>query len=283
MSNRLNSLRNEFGCAYVVVLAIFFIVIFFKVEKVDYVGLTLGLIIVYGVIFYSHRMKKKSKAKKRDYGFLFDRSEASNSYLRLVAEVVRIDGNQSENEKTYLRQIMSSFFSEKKVGYLVDIIETNLEGPSINVKEHCQSFLKEFDSHAMVQLMHLLVGICVKDAYLTKKENAILREIAAELRLPFSTYNQILLMYRFKFEGAKQRKKKTSYSSKSQLLSAYGILEINEDSSIEEIKKAYRGLAVIHHPDKVIHLGEEMQVAAKEKFQIISDAYELIKEKKGFA
>ncbi|MFT4601684.1 MAG: hypothetical protein ACI857_001867 [Arenicella sp.] len=26
-----------------------------------------------------------------------------------------------------------------------------------------------------------------------------------------------------------------------------------------------------------------MQVAAKEKFQIISDAYELIKEKKGFA
>jgi len=283
MSKRFNSLANEFGCAYGFVLFVYIWVIVMKEGPVNYIALTMGLIIIYVVIFFSHRMRKKSKSKKRNYQFLFDQSAASNIYLELVTEVIRVDGGKSEKELKYLDEIVNHYFTEKRAKYILDVIQFKLEQAPIDVKTHCAEMMKEFDTHAIVQLMHLIVGICVSDAFLTKKENAILREIAVYLKVPFSTYNQILLMYRFKHEGARQRKKKTAYSSKSQLLSAYGILEITEDAEVEEIKKAYRALAVIHHPDKVIHLGEELQVAAKEKFQIISDAYELIKSSKGFA
>jgi DnaJ like chaperone protein len=42
------------------------------------------------------------------------------------------------------------------------------------------------------------------------------------------------------------------------------------------VKKAYRNLALTHHPDRVSHLGEEYRKIAEEKFKEISEAYEVI-------
>jgi DnaJ like chaperone protein len=64
---------------------------------------------------------------------------------------------------------------------------------------------------------------------------------------------------------------------------SYKILGIENSATNEEIKKAYRSLAVKYHPDKVSHLGEEYQHGAKEKFQKIQDAYEHLKKQRGFA
>jgi len=50
----------------------------------------------------------------------------------------------------------------------------------------------------------------------------------------------------------------------------YEILEIDENASKEEIKKAYRGLAKKYHPDI------NNSLDAKEKFKNISDAYEVL-------
>ena len=52
--------------------------------------------------------------------------------------------------------------------------------------------------------------------------------------------------------------------------------------SDEEVKKAYRKMAISFHPDKVATMGEEYQKGAKEKFQQIQDAYEAIKKRRGF-
>jgi DnaJ like chaperone protein len=63
---------------------------------------------------------------------------------------------------------------------------------------------------------------------------------------------------------------------------AYRILEITPNVSDDEVKKAFREMAKKHHPDKVAHLGEEVQHAAKEKFQTINQAYNDIKKVRGF-
>ena len=55
----------------------------------------------------------------------------------------------------------------------------------------------------------------------------------------------------------------------------YDILGISKNASQDEIKKAYRKLAMQYHPDK--NPGDK---AAEEKFKQISEAYEILKDDK---
>jgi len=53
----------------------------------------------------------------------------------------------------------------------------------------------------------------------------------------------------------------------------YRVLEVNRDASFEEIKKAYRRLSMIHHPDKNGN-NEESTI----KFKQLANAYETLSD-----
>ena len=61
----------------------------------------------------------------------------------------------------------------------------------------------------------------------------------------------------------------------------YKILEIDKTATDEEVRKAYRRLAVKFHPDKVENLGDDVKKAAEEKFKSVQSAYEQIKKERG--
>jgi len=54
----------------------------------------------------------------------------------------------------------------------------------------------------------------------------------------------------------------------------YNILGVSPSASAEEIKKAYRSLAMRHHPDRNMHPG------AESRFNAIKTAYELLSDPK---
>ena len=54
----------------------------------------------------------------------------------------------------------------------------------------------------------------------------------------------------------------------------YKILELSKNASDKDIKKAYRKLAVQHHPDRNIGNEEESTI----KFREISEAYEVLSD-----
>ena len=63
----------------------------------------------------------------------------------------------------------------------------------------------------------------------------------------------------------------------------YRILGIGRDASDEEVRKAYRRMAMKYHPDKVAHLGPEFQRDATVKFRRVHEAYERIKRARAAA
>lgn len=57
-------------------------------------------------------------------------------------------------------------------------------------------------------------------------------------------------------------------------VSYYSVLEVSRTSSLSDIRKAYRRLALIWHPDKNPDRKEE----AEKKFKEISEAYEVLSD-----
>ena len=61
----------------------------------------------------------------------------------------------------------------------------------------------------------------------------------------------------------------------------YEVLGVEKGCSDDELKKAYRKMAVKYPPDKVATLGEDVQKAAEVKFKAVAQAYEAICKERG--
>ncbi len=94
----------------------------------------------------------------------------------------------------------------------------------------------------------------------------------------------------------KNQKNKRNYYSKSRAQQAYAktdsngqmnldeacrLLNVSPDTPWSEVQKAYKEKMTKSHPDKVAHLGEELQEKAKELAININNAYNVIKQYKG--
>ncbi len=103
------------------------------------------------------------------------------------------------------------------------------------------------------------------DGEYSTSEKDVLEAIGSAIRLTSSDISSAIAMY---------------YKDNN---SAYSILEISPSATDEEVKAAYRKMAMKSHPDKVATLGPEVQKAAAEKFRKIQEAYEQIKRQRGMS
>ncbi|MDP9317021.1 MAG: DnaJ domain-containing protein [Chloroflexota bacterium] len=67
--------------------------------------------------------------------------------------------------------------------------------------------------------------------------------------------------------------RKSASSTLPAVLSPYEVLGVSPDASPDEIKSAYHSKVKLYHPDKVAHLGEELQVLAQQRTLEINAAY----------
>jgi DnaJ like chaperone protein len=152
-------------------------------------------------------------------------------------------------------------FGEEEAAEMLRILRDVLK-QDIPLKEVSQQIKGRMDYPSRLQLIHLIFGIAQADGAVNDYELALIEQIAYDLGLSRADILSVKNMY---FRSADW---------------AYNVLEIDTNASNEEIKKAYRQLALKNHPDKVAYLGDEIRKKAQEKFQKISEAYEAIKKER---
>jgi DnaJ like chaperone protein len=186
------------------------------------------------------------------------------SLLVLSAAVMKADGRVLKSEVSFVRKFLIRQFGEEQAGQMLLMLR-ELVNKKIDVYEVCNQIKQHMDYPSRLQLIHYLYGLCTSDTELNSIEIEIVERIGHFLAISSRDLNSI----------------KAMFTKKTNTKADYDILEINPNASNEEIKKAYRKMAVKYHPDKVSHLGDAAQKAASEKFKEVQLAYENIKKQRG--
>ena len=183
------------------------------------------------------------------------------SLLVLSAAVIKADGKTTSQELSTLRSFFARNFGPQAGNEAEEIVK-DLLSKDFNLYEVCGQIRSCMDYSQRLQLYHYLVSLGACDG-LHKSEVDILEVIASYIGLSKSEVDSIFAQFRPSND------------------SNYRILEITPDATNDDVKKAYRKMAVKYHPDKVATLGEDVQKAAEEKFKAISQAYEAICKERG--
>jgi DnaJ like chaperone protein len=176
---------------------------------------------------------------------------------------MRADGKVLKVELDYVKSFFAQQFGPQFSVSHLQTLKHFVNGGEIPLDQICSDIKMRTQVEVRIQLLHYLFGIAKADGHVADVEIQLLNRIATLLDIPKVDSESIKNMF---------------YRDVN---SDYKVLGIESTATEEEIKKAYRQMAIRYHPDKVAQLGEEYQKGAKEKFQKIQEAYENIKKQRG--
>ena len=198
------------------------------------------------------------------------------SLLVLSSYIITADGKIMHSEMELIRRFLRQNFGEaaKQQGeeILLKLFEQQkrmgMSQYRSVIQDSCQQIRSNMLYEQRLQLLNFLVMIAQADNLVTAEEVNALKEIATYMGLTAEDVDQMLNLH----NGA---------SSSSSLDEAYQVLGITPSATNDEVKAAYRKMALKHHPDKVATLGEDVRRAAEKKFQEINDAKDRIYKARG--
>jgi len=183
------------------------------------------------------------------------------SLLVLVAAVMKADGTVVKSELDYVKQFFVRQFGRESAKEALLLLKDILK-QEIMVKDICVQISKNMDYSSRLQLLHLLFNVSLADGRINKSEIDLIDKMSGALGISSSDFVSIRNMFIPETD------------------SSYKILEIDPSAPNDEVKKAYRKMAMKYHPDKVSHLGDDFRKTADEKFKKVNEAYDKIKKER---
>lgn len=213
--------------------------------------------------------------QSQTYGRLRQSQGQRNSFLFsllvLSSYIIRADGRIMHSEMELVRAMLRQNFGETAAVQGDEILRRLFdEQKRVGVQQFrqtvadcCRQIAKNMDVAQRLQLLHFMVMISQADGHVAPEEVTAMKECAQWLGMQPAEIDSLLGM------------------GGDSLDDAYRVLGVRPDATDDELKRAYRRLALEHHPDKVAALGEDIRKAAEKKFQEINNAKERIWKARG--
>lgn len=196
------------------------------------------------------------------------------SMLVMASYIIHADGKIMHSEMEYVRQFLRRNFGEIAVSQGEEILlklfdqakrmdQANDMGFKNTIRECGSQIAYNLGYEERLQLLAFLAEIAKSDGNVCAAEIDALKEVAMAM-------------------GMSEREVESMLNLRGNSLdNAYKVLEIEPTATDDEVRAAYRRMAVKHHPDKVANLGEDIRKAANEKLQKINEAKERIYKARG--
>lgn len=197
----------------------------------------------------------------RGYTAAEQRNSFLVSLLVLSAAVIKADGRALQSELDYVKEFVRKNFGDAAVPQAIRMLE-QFTRQDVNIYEIGPQIARYMNYSQRLQLFHYLVQIAMADGEFHKREKSVLEAIGNTISLSNTDINSVISMF---------------YKEVS---AAYSVLGISSSATDDEVRTAYRKMAMKNHPDKVATLGPDVQKAAAEKFRQVQEAYEEIKKER---
>lgn len=190
--------------------------------------------------------------------------DISVSIIVLIACVIKADGKVLKSEINYIKPFLLRTFGEEKakqaLGMLKQLIIQDIDAVAV-----AQQIAQHINYSTRLELLRLLLELANSDGEIAQQELDLIQVIGSNMAIKQADFQSILALY--------QRHKDVNW--------AYTALEITPSATNDEVKKAYRRMAMKFHPDKVANASEEVRKQATDKFRGVNEAYEHIKQQRG--
>ena len=184
-----------------------------------------------------------------------DRNSFLLTMLVLAAYIIRADGRVMHSEMELVRNFLRQNFGELAVKQGNDILLRIFDEEKRQGRNGFRSTIRQACSEAVLHLDY--------SGHVDNVEIAALKEVAGWMQMSASEVDSML------------------HLGGQTIDDDYKVLGVTPQATDEELKKAYRKLALEHHPDRVAKLGDDVRRAAEKKFQEINAAKERIWKARG--
>ena len=184
--------------------------------------------------------------------------------LVLMSAVAKADGRVVKDELSVIKRFLIQNYGEEGAREAWQILNQLLK-QNINVAEVATQCASNLNYSVRLQLLNMLFSIAAGDGIVVDAEISVIKNIARYMRITDADLASISAMF----------------IKQSNPDWAYQVLELSSNCTNEDIKKAYRRMAMKYHPDKVNSLGEEVKQNATEKFRKVKEAYDHLKQQRG--
>lgn len=228
-----------------------------------------------GIIWYLH----KTRYTKYWYKGIvppkmkFNQDNLLEVYLSLAAALMILDPHESKGKVNYINQYFNHYFK----GSNYDFGESLIFGMHHPIQIATASDWLNANlatEGEKAQVIYFLAGIASKEGKFKPNEIKFLAILNESLGMGDNNLKRVFAIYE---SYTKERTKSNSNSNnESAILRALKILSLNGNPSTEEIKKNYRKLVKLHHPDMFANASDAQRRIAEDKFRQIQEAYELL-------
>lgn len=218
------------------------------------------------------------------------------SMMVLASYIIKADGKVMHSEMEYVRQFLRQNFGGDAETQGDQILRRlfeeqdrmNAKDPNAFrkiIQDSCRQMARNMDDGMLQQLLYFLVLLAKADGKVPEAELRALYEVAQYMGLSASDVDSMLHMNGGYTGGNRSGNSGSGNSGTARnemsLDDAYKILGVSPSASDDEVKTAYRKMALKHHPDRVATLGDDVRKAAEQKFKEIGQAKDKVYAARG--